>query len=156
VKLLAAYLFLLCAAMPAAAATCGTVLNPVLITVSSVAFGPYSPGDMTGDQANGSIGVTCTVTLSSALPNFTIALNGGLANQLNSRVMSFLGNNLQYNLYTTGSYATIWGDGTTSTQTQSYTAGAASTSYTVYGLIPNHQFLPIGLYLDTITVTVTY
>jgi spore coat protein U-like protein len=70
--------------------------------------------------------------------------------------MGFLGNTLNYNLFTTSSHATIWGDGTTPTQTQSYSAGAGSTAFTMYGLIPTHQFVPLGLYADTIQVVVSF
>lgn len=143
-------------ATPASAGTCGGILNPVLVTTTGIGFGLYSPGSASDTHANGTINVTCTVTLGNGLPNFTIALGGSATNQFNPRVMTFLTSTLNYNLFTTSSYSTIWGDGTAPTQTQSYSSGAGSTAFTVYGQIPNHQFVPLGLYSDSVQVVVTF
>ncbi|HEX3674313.1 MAG TPA: spore coat U domain-containing protein [Rhizomicrobium sp.] len=147
--------FTLLTATPAMAATCGGVLNPVLVVPTAVSFGLYQPGS-SDTPANGSIAVSCTVTLGSALPTFTIAISSGNAHQFTPRQMSFLGTPLNYNLYTTGSFGQIWGDGTAPSVTQSYSAGAAQTTFTVYGLIPHGQFVAPGLYSDGVTVTVTF
>jgi spore coat protein U-like protein len=145
-------------ALPASAATCGGALNPVLIVATPVVFGLYSPGLGSAATINGTVAVTCTVVLATTLPSFTIALSASPNGHINPRQMAFGGATLNYNLYTTASYATIWGDGTSPTVTQSYTAssGLSLTSFTAFGSIPAHQFATPGLYTDTITVTVTY
>jgi len=150
-------LALLAMAGPASAAACGTGLNPILVTATAVAFGLYSPGASSGTGSNGTVTVSCTVTLGATLPSFTVALSAG-AGGFSPRQMSFGAARLNYNLYTTPSHATVWGDGTGVTATQAYasSAGLASTIFTAYGLVPFHQFVAAGLYSDGITVTVTY
>lgn len=73
--------------------------------------------------------------------------------------MTFLTGELRYNLYTDGSYGTVWGDGTENTQTVPYNSSEneSSRQFTVYGKIPRDQFvLPGGPYLDSIIVTASF
>jgi spore coat protein U-like protein len=65
---------------------------------------------------------------------------------------------LNYNLYTSGAYTTVWGDGTASTGTVTGSgAGLLSTSpHTVHGRLFQGQDLPPAAYASTITVTVDY
>jgi len=151
-------LAILAVATPAAAATCGTLVNPILVTATAVAFGLYSPGAAAATSSNGTVTVTCTITLASTLPSFTIALSDGANGTFSQRKMAFLGARLNYNIYTTASRSTIWGDGTTSTATQSYSSSSAlpTTAFTAYGSLTARQFVGTGLYTDGITVTVTY
>ncbi|MEJ0025032.1 MAG: spore coat protein U domain-containing protein [Rhizomicrobium sp.] len=149
---------LLAAPMPAAAAACGTGLNPILVLATGVSFGLYSPGAAAATPSNGTVTVTCTVVLASTLPSFTIALSAGTNGTFNQRKMAFGAARLNYNLYTTASLGTIWGDGTTPTATQAYAAstGLSLTTFTAYGSLAARQFATPGLYTDGITVTVTY
>jgi len=153
-----AILALLVTAGPASAAACGTGLNPILVTATAVAFGLYSPSASSGAASNGTVTVACTTPVGATLPSFTIALSAGTAGQFAPRHLSFGGASLNYNLYTAPSHATVWGDGTGVTVTQSYASGAAraSTIFTAYGLVPPDQFTAAGMYADGITVTVTY
>jgi spore coat protein U-like protein len=143
---------------PALAAACGTGLNPVVVSASAVAFGIYDPVAASPTTTNGTVTVACLTVLSSTLPSFTVALSGGTTSQFNPRQLSFGGARLNYNLYTTASYATVWGNGTGATATQSYNASLAlsQTTFTAYGRLPAGQFAPPGGYTDLITVTVTY
>lgn len=137
-------------------AACGGILNPILVVATPILFGFYSPS--ADSASNGAVTVSCTVQLGNTLPGFTIALSGGTLNQFSPRQMSFGGNRLGYAIYTSGALDTAWGNGSDSTQTQSYNSGQslASKNFTAYGVIPKHQFVPTGLYTDSITVTVTY
>jgi spore coat protein U-like protein len=69
-------------------------------------------------------------------------------------------NTLQYNLYTTNGYATVWGNTTGSWQSGTGAGLGTTNSLTVYGQIPdsatNQAAVPATTYADTITVTVTY
>ncbi|HEY0106803.1 MAG TPA: spore coat protein U domain-containing protein [Rhizomicrobium sp.] len=141
----------------ASAATCGGLPNPILVTATGVAFGLYSPGANAPARSNGTVTVTCTITIGATLPSFTIALSAGTYGTFTQRKMGFGTARLNYNLYTTDALGTIWGDGTTPSATQSYTASAlALTSFTVYGSLAIHQFASLGVFADGITVTVTY
>ncbi len=149
---------LLVAPTPAAAILCGTILNPLVATGTTVAFGMYSPGAAAPTWSNGTVTVTCASTLLSTMPSFTIALSAGTYGTFSQRKMAFGTARLNYNIYTTASYGTIWGDGTTPTATQAYTAslGFAQTTFTAFGSLAARQFVTPGMYSDSITITVTY
>jgi spore coat protein U-like protein len=59
-----------------------------------------------------------------------------------------------YNLYVDATLITVWGDGTGQSATVSDTQSAAN--YTVYGRIPAGQNAYVGVYSDTIVITVTF
>jgi len=71
-------------------------------------------------------------------------------------------NRLNYNLYTTNGYASVWGDGTSTTATVGGTgaglSAASEFTHTVYGKLPNagNEDAPVGNYADSIQVTVEY
>ncbi len=143
---------------PAAALLCGTGLNPVVVVASGVSFGMYSPGGAADTPSNGTVTVSCTVTLASTVPSFTIGLSAGTNGTFAQRKMAFGTARLNYNLYTTAARGTIWGDGTTPGMTQAYTtsSGIALTTFTAYGTLTARQLATPGLYTDGITVTVTF
>jgi spore coat protein U-like protein len=71
------------------------------------------------------------------------------------------GDTLQYNLYTTGGFATVWGDGTGTSVTQGGTGTGMGTPvvFTTFGQLPDsaaNQAVPPGAYTDTVTVSVAY
>ena len=126
---------------------------------STLAFPAYTPGA-------GAVTGTSTITLTctnGAQP--TVALNPGTTtgDAFTQRLMASGTNTLQYNLYTTAGFATVWGDGTGTTKTVQVpvasTGLADVLTLTVYGQLPdsatNKSAVP-GNYSDTITATVTY
>lgn len=136
--------------------TCGTILNPLTVTASAVNFGNYSPTNPSNTTANGSISVNCTIGI-DVLPSLDISMSTGASGTYTSREMN--GSSvLSYNLYTSGAFTNVWGDGTGGTSTQSYSSLLllGGVTYTVYGLLPASQFIAPGAYTDTIVVTVTY
>lgn len=134
-----------------------TVLATCNASATALAFGSYTPG-----AGNVSSSSTLQVRCTRGTP-YTVALNAGTTTggTLAQRLMAPAVNPLQYNLYTTAAYTTIWGDGTGGTARQAGTGlGVASPStFTVYGRLPDsalNQAAVTGAYSDTITVTVTY
>jgi len=134
-----------------------TVLTTCSVAATTLAFGNYTPGggNVTGSSA---VNVKCTKTTP-----FTAALNGGttVGGTVAQRLMNSAGNTLQYNLYTTNAYGTVWGDGsgTSATQAGAGLGLATAVPFTVYGQLPDNatnQGAVPGAYTDTITVTVTY
>ena len=75
-----------------------------------------------------------------------------------ARFMAYGGNHLGYNIYTSAGYATVWGDGTSGSSSQSYASLLAlgSISYTAWGRLPAGQYVRAGSYDDQITVVVSY
>ena len=140
------------------AATCGTALNPIILSATPTAFGVYSPGSASPTTANGTVTVACTTFVTDTLPSFTVALSTGAGASFSPRQMNFIGSHLNYNLYTAAAFTAVWGDGTGGTSTQSYNASASLgvTSFTVYGRVPTGQYVSTGAYTDTIIVTVNY
>ncbi|HYM42977.1 MAG TPA: spore coat U domain-containing protein [Steroidobacteraceae bacterium] len=136
-----------------------TVLKNCTVSApTAVAFNNYTPtaGNV---AANGTLNVNCT----KSTP-FTVSLNKGTtaAGTIAQRLMSDgAGDTLQYNLYTTGAFATVWGDGTGTSVTQGGTGAGMGTAVamTVFGSLPDNatnQAVPPGAYTDTVTVSVAY
>jgi spore coat protein U-like protein len=82
---------------------------------------------------------------------------GGTGASMALRQMTFGTNKLNYILYNDDAKTAIWGDGTTGTSTITHVGSGVSQPYTLTGTIPAGQTaLPMGLYTDTVNVTVTY
>ena len=133
--------------------------NCTVSTATGVVFGNYTPG--TGNvAANNTVAVKCTKNTA-----FTVALNKGTTTggTIAQRLMTdgAAGDTLQYNLYTTAAFTTVWGDGTGASVTQAGTGTGMATAvnFTAFGQLPDNatnQAAPPNGYTDTITVTVTY
>jgi spore coat protein U-like protein len=138
-------------------AVTATVNSTCAATATALPFGAYTPG--TGALTNNStISVKCTKNTP-----YTVALNAGTTTggAFTQRLMASGTNTLQYNLYTTAAFGTVFGDGTGATATSAGTGAGVATAntVTVYGQLldstANQAAVP-GAYSDTITVTVTY
>ncbi|MDA8093479.1 MAG: spore coat U domain-containing protein [Betaproteobacteria bacterium] len=145
------------AASPAAAVTCGTALSPLTVSVTGVNFGNYDAQTSARDDAEGTVTVACALGL-DVLPAFTVSLSMGNANHYHPRRMASGTATLDYNLYTSASHVTVWGDGTGDTETRSYPGllVLGNAELTVYGSVPQGQFANAGIYSDTIVVTIDY
>jgi spore coat protein U-like protein len=147
---------------PAAA---GAAVCTVLATPH--AFGNYtSPGGAQTDSTS-TVTVTCTpdLILLACSTSYSIALSAGTSASYNPRQLASGANRLDYNLYTSASRSTVWGDGSGGSSTVSGTINtsilsllclAGINNHTVYGRIPAAQNVAPGIYADTITVTVTF
>lgn len=125
------------------------------ITAAPIDFGTVA-NLIAGVSANGALSVTC----SNALP-YTIALNAGSAAgaTIAARKMSLGAAGgpgvVSYQLYQDGSFATLWGDGTTGA-TYPGTGTGSVQSVPVYGRVPGQATPSSGTYKDTVTATITY
>ncbi|MBI2358339.1 MAG: spore coat protein U domain-containing protein, partial [Deltaproteobacteria bacterium] len=63
---------------------------------------------------------------------------------------------LTYNLYLDGSYATVWGDGTSGTSFITNNNPVGTQDYTLYARTPLGQDVSAGTYTDVVTVTVEF
>jgi spore coat protein U-like protein len=139
-----------------------TVLKACTVSATNINFGNYTPGGgaLTG---NSTISVKCT----RSTP-YTVALNAGstTGGSLAQRLMGYGADTLQYNLYTSNAFSTVFGDGTGGSGTGAGAGvglGAAAQTYTAYGRLvdstANQNAAPNAAattYADTVTVTVTY
>ena len=135
-----------------------TVLKLCLVSANPLGFGNYTP---TGGAlaVNTTVNVRCTKGTT-----FTVALDKGttVGGTIAQRLMTNGTDTLQYNLYTTAAFATIFGDGVTGSTmpgTGNGMAVASAVAVAVFGQLPDsvaNQAVSTGAYADTINVTVTY
>ena len=144
-------------AVPVLAAKCDRPSRPLQVTATTMTFGNYNAASPGATTANATITVSC-VNPAHDLNPFSIALSKGGSASYAPRTMTFGANTLNYNIYTTAGFVSVWGDGTGSTVTVDYNGAGNpnSLNYTAYGSVPAGQYVAAGSYTDTITVTVTY
>lgn len=130
-----------------------TVLKACVVTALPLAFGNYDPTSVSPVTGSTTLSVLCTRGTS-----FRTGLNAGTATgaTVSTRSMSSGGESLNYALYQDSAYTTNWGNTPGTDTPAAVTAGNGATTQTVYGRIAASQNVPIGVYTDTITVTVTY
>ena len=145
------------ATTPATLPISATVQATCSASTGPLAFGAYTPGSG-ARTGNTTINVRCTKST-----GYTVALNAGTTTggTFAQRLMAAGAGTLQYNLYTTAGFASIFGDGSASTLTVAGTGAGVSTpnAVAVFGQLPDsaaNQLAIPGSYTDTVTVTVTY
>lgn len=120
------------------------------VTASNINFSEYDVFTSTALDATGVVNVTCGVP-------YTVKLDAGVYSDSGfiTRKMQISGGftTLNYNLYRDTARSQVWGDGTGSTVVQS---GTAATGFTVYGRLPALQTVRVGLYHDTVIVTLEW
>ena len=129
--------------------------NSCTVTATSLAFGSYQPGAGAATSA-----ATVTITCNAGA-FFAVGASPGNSGTEAQRLMYNGTHTLQYNLYTSASLATIWGDGSGTTGVFSAIAtGSSSPSvFNYYGLLPDNtlnQGAVAGSYSDTIIVVVSF
>lgn len=136
------------------AATC----TSVSVSTSSVAFGPYNPINSSNVDSTGGVTVACPSPADTLPPLTSITISEGRSGTYFSRNMSNGTSTLNYNLYVDTSRTQVWGDGLSGTSDQSFSGGADSVTFNVFGRIPQGQnTATAGSYSDpTLTVTVNY
>lgn len=141
---------------PAWAVLCGTVLDPMSVSATTLAFGNYSPS--LGAANTTTVSINCGLLGIDLLPAFTVSLVAANGTSPASRYMGTTSQRLNYNIYTTYGGSTVWGDGTAGSVTQSFDGllSIGTISFTGYGRVPTGQYPAAGPYNDQITVKVTY
>jgi spore coat protein U-like protein len=131
----------------ASAASC--TVNP-----SGVNFGSFSPLTLASVDSTGSITVNCT-----DVSSYSITLSTGSGTYSQRRMVAG-GYYLYYNLYRDAAFQQIWGDGNTGSYTVSLNnpVNGQNNLHTIYGRIPisSQRAAHVGIYSDTITVTVSF
>jgi spore coat protein U-like protein len=124
------------------------------VSVGTVDFGDINPLAGVNINGSGTFNVTCT---SGTTWTAAAGVGSGPSASYTTRKMSFGSNTLNYNLYTTSGYGTVWGDGTGGTGLLSGTGNGSAQTATVYGRIASGQTTaPPGGYADSVSITVTY
>jgi len=139
------------------------------ITVGSLVFGVYEP--TLASDINTSVSASCSLNktgLGVPNPPVTVSLGAGGSNTALQRTMSRAGGSgtLNYNLYSSSNYQTIWGAGAVGSSTPSVTktfspantqTQTLSLTFDIFGRIPAQQLNVIpGTYSDTVSVLVDW
>lgn len=128
-------------------------LAACVVVPTPMAFGTLSQLDGNPNDSSALVTVTCTPGTS-----FNVGMNDGLHASGGARRMQALLSSdfLEYRLYSDAARSVPWGN-VIGTNTVSATAGLVPTILTVYGRVPGSGSLaPLGSYVDTVTVTVTF
>ena len=143
-------------------------IDSCTVTTDNITFGTYNPTNAAATSNNaGRITLACSTTSksrSSDQDTGTVTLSAGKG-PYTQRVLKNAANySLNYNIYTDSAYTLVWGDGTGSTDTNTWAAtsdggssGGATKYFTLYGRIPALQYNVVpGSYTDSITVTLSW
>lgn len=141
-------------------ATCIGLNCTCSASVATFNVGTYAPFSGNAISNNANVSVTCSALVAGLNVSYAVSLNKGSSNSYTTRTMKFSSWNLNYNIYTTSTRTTVWGDGTSGTGTisDSYSLSLLSTTrtYPMYAYIPASQNVGAGTYTDSITATVTF
>jgi len=127
------------------------------ISVTPVAFGTYNPRSSTAHDGVGGVRTDCRHNDNPG----GIAIGTGGSGSYGTRRMVNGSTQLQYNLYTSATRTTIWGNGSGGTLsvlapiTQSIGLRRIREAV-IYGRIPAGQNVRAGTYTDTLFVTVSF
>lgn len=140
-------------AAPAWAANCG-------VSAVALPFGNYTPLGLGHDDVNGDISVTCD-GIPGEVVSYTVMLSTGSSGSFSMRRMRFgAASFLSYNLYTGVARTVVWGDGTGGSSVVADSARLltrrVTRSYPVFGRAFAGQNVPVGIYTDTIVVTLNF
>lgn len=124
------------------------------VSAGELNFGAVNP--LSGSNVDGSSALTVTCTNGTPW-SASAGLGSGSGASYTNRRLTSGANTLNYNLYTSSSYGTVWGDGTGTTGTISGTGSGSAQNNTIYGRIPSGQTTArTGNYTDSVSITVTY
>jgi spore coat protein U-like protein len=127
------------------------------VTATGLNFGAYDVFSVGSLDTTGSVTVTCD---RSTRTDITISIGASpTSGGFNPRQMPRTSgtDRLNYNLYTSSSMSTVWGNGSAGTSTVLLTRvrRRRPATATIYGRIPAGQNVSVGSYAETLTVTIT-
>jgi spore coat protein U-like protein len=132
------------------------------VTTTSLVFAAHNPLVASNNDSSGNVRVSCGGVASIGL-TYSVALSAGVNGTMAVRKMASGANRLNYNVYTSSGYSTVWGDGTGATQMVNGSVAldvlglSPPQDWPVYGRIPGGQSgVAPGTYADTLIVTLTY
>lgn len=145
----------------AAQALC-TLVCSCSVSTSPLAFGSYDPLLPANRDSTGNVRVTCGGVAGLLVP-LTVTIGAGTSGSMAARQMASGARRLDYNVYSSSGYTTVWGDGSGGTGSISSSillnllGTAPPLDLPVYGRIPGSQVsVAPGTYTDTLVVTLTY
>lgn len=148
------------AAKPADALVCGIFGCTCNVSATTLDFGNINP--LAGaDTAEGEVTVDCT-GLAELFPSILVRMQAGQHGAISARKMrATSGDLLDYNIYTTDQYGTVWGNGTTGGQPVSVSGGLLALGHwtvqrTVHGVVSPTTATRPGAYTDTVVIRIDW
>jgi len=132
-----------------------TVTSDCTVSTTAIAHGVFNSINGAVNNATGALSITCS---NGAAWTATAGVGAGTGASYTTRKMMSGANLINYNLYTTSGYTTVWGDGVTGgSATITGTGTGSLQSVTIYSRIPAGQGAAVvGSYSDSVAVTITY
>lgn len=130
------------------------VIDSCAVAAGPMAFGNYNPISGSAMDAVGLITATCSNGTS-----YSISLNEGIgtgASLATRKLTSLTGGTLDYGIYLDAGRTSTWGDGTGGTAKKTGTGNGLPQFINAYGRVSGGQTSSVGVYADTITVTLSY
>lgn len=147
-------------AAPANALVCGIFGCTCNITATTLDFEQINPLD--GAQtAEAELTVDCT-GLAELFPSILVRMQAGQNGTIAARKMrSSSGELLNYNIYTTDQYGTVWGNGTTGGLPVNVSGGLLAVGHwtvhrTVHGVVSPTVATRPGAYSDTVVIRIDW
>jgi spore coat protein U-like protein len=131
----------------------GTITATCQVNASSLAFGAYNPVLNANLDVTGTVSVSCT----NATPyNIGLGVGAGTGATITNRKMTSGANTLTYQVFRNTTRTLNWGQ-TVGTDTVAGTGNGVAQAITAYGRIPSGQTTAaVGVYTDTVVITITY
>jgi spore coat protein U-like protein len=139
-----------------APATAWAVMTCSIGSATDVAFGSYDVFGGSPVDSSGTISYVCSDV--GGADSIVIHLSKGSSTTYSPRTLVSGLYELSYNLYLEASRSSIWGNGTAGTSEYGplIPLDGVSTDVTVYGRIPAGQNAFVGIYSDTVVVTLVF
>lgn len=135
-------------------------------STAGLAFGPYNLLSPVPVTSTATVRITCSLEPADGPTQRVVAsrisLSAGGSGSVSQRQMASGNNRLNYNIFTTNGYGTVWGDGSGGSATRSvaFTLNPArptrSEDLVGYGRVPALQDPAAGTYGDVLVVTVMF
>jgi len=145
-----------------AAALCASTSGAHACYIATLAlqFGAINPTSSAPADSVGQVSVTCTDAPGTLL-RYSLSLSAGFAGAFTPRRMSSgTKATLKYNLYVDAARSLVWGDGNGGTVNivgdHRLVGSTVTKHYAVYGRIFGGQSVPIGVYGDSILISLDF
>ena len=131
-----------------------------MVSACTVSGTTLNFGSALNPVSGGAVTATSTLTLQcTATTPYSVALNAGAnaggGSNFADRVLKSGANTVPYQLYLDASHTTIWGNGVGSAVYSGNGTGDPQL-VTIHGRLPSLTGAAPGVYVDTVTVTVSY
>jgi spore coat protein U-like protein len=123
------------------------------LSASSITFPLYNVFSTSTTDSTGTLTYTCA----NGDHDIRISISKGSSATFTPRGLKRGTETLSYNLFTSSTFGTIWGDGTGTTTTYfNHNPPNSAVALTVYARVPAAQDVSVGTYTDTVVVTIDY